>query len=236
MFGKIPFFYYLTRPLIWYLRRWDKIAAQRPDVMIANSTAVKKRIRKYYKRDSTIIFSPTEIDKFRKVQRVPREDFFLYVSRLIPYKRADLAIEAFNELRLPLVIVGIGSEEKRYKAMAAKNIKFVGELTDRQLAGYYHKTQALIFPQEEDFGIVVAEANAAGTPVIAFKAGGALDTVIDGKTGVFFDKQNKDSLIKVVKRFQKMRFDRRALTKNAEKFSKERFKKNFLRLVKDVKR
>lgn len=238
-----PLLRFTSRPAVYYLRYWDKIAAQRPDVMIAISTTVQKRIKKYYRREAQVIYPPTDIETFKvsrvsqvsQVSRVPRE-FFLYVSRLIPYKRADLAIEAFNELRLPLVIVGTGSSEKRFKAMAAKNIKFVGELTDRQLASYYQKARALIFPQEEDFGIVVPEANSAATPVIAFKAGGALDTVIDGKTGIFFDKQNKESLIGAVKRFKDLRFDRRALIKNAERFSKERFKKEFLRLVKDVKR
>ena len=120
--------------------------------------------------------------------------------------------------------------------MAKANIKFVRELTDSQLASYYQKARALIFPQEEDFGLVVLEANAAGTPVIAYKNGGALDTVIDGKTGIFFDKQDKDSLIKAIKRFETLKFDREDLVKNAQKFSKERFKKEFLKLIEDVRR
>lgn len=273
MFGKIPFFYYVSRPFVWYVRYWDKIAAQRPDVYVAISTAVQKRVKKYYGRDSQVIYPPTDIRKFqiprlRRVADAPKlwrrsgfggqansmsrqpasqrgeragkyqdkkGDYFLFVSRLIPYKRADLAIEAFNELGLPLVIIGAGSEERRLRKMANGNIKFVGELTDSRLASYYQKAQALIFPQEEDFGMVVAEANAAGTPVIAYKAGGALDTVIPGKTGIFFDKQDKDSLIQAAKRFSKMRFDKKVLIKNAERFSKERFKKELLKLIRDVK-
>lgn len=227
-----------SRPAVYYLRYWDKLAAQRPDIMVGISSAVKKRIKKYYNRDSIILYPPTEIKKFRlkKEEKVKKEDFFLLVSRLVPYKRPDLAIEAFNELGLRLVIVGSGGQEGKLKTMAKKNIKFVGELTDEPLAEYYKKCVALILPQEEDFGLVSVEAQAAGTPVIAFKAGGALDTIIDGKTGIFFEKQNKDSLIGAVKRFEKMSFKRKDLLKNAEKFSKERFKKEFAKLVNDVKK
>lgn len=145
-----------------------------------------------------------------------------------------MAIKAFNELGLPLVVVGTGSEEAKLKSQAKKNIKFVGELTDSQLAGYYQKARALIFPQEEDFGIVSVEAQAMGTPVIAYRAGGALDTVVPGKTGVFFDKQDKESLIKAISKFKRLSFDKKELVKNAEKFSKERFKKEFLKLVRSV--
>ena len=240
----------ITKPIVTYLRGWDRIAARRPDIIVAQSTEVKKRIKKYYGRESELIFSPVEVEKFkispRTVYRSPfTEHFYLYVSRLIPYKRADLAIEAFNELGIPLVIVGIGSEEKKLKKMANNNIKFVGELTDRELAGYYQNARALIFPQEEDFGLVVLEANAAGTPVIAYKAGGALDTVIDpakakltgqAVTGIYFDKQDVKSLITAIKIFEKMKFDKCDLIKNAERFSKERFTKEFKNLIEDVKR
>lgn len=230
-----PLFKLISKPFVWYMRRWDLIAAQRPDVYVSISTAVQKRIKKYYARDSKVIYPPANLERFRtQGSRFKKESFFLCVSRLIPYKRADLAIEAFNELGLPLTIVGSGSEEKNLKKMAAGNIKFVGELTDEQLANYYKRCSGLIFPQEEDFGLVVVEAQAAGTPVIAYKAGGALDTVIAGKTGVFFEEQNKDSLIRAVNRFKKMKFDKNVLVKNAEKFSKERFKQEFIKLISDV--
>jgi glycosyltransferase involved in cell wall biosynthesis len=239
-FKNFPLFSQISKPLVSYLRSWDRIAAQRPDFIVAQSTIVKKRIKKYYGRDSKLIFSPVEIEKFitspRTIHRTPpTENFFLYVSRLIPYKRADLAIEAFNELGMPLVIVGIGSEEEKLKKMAKNNIKFVGELTDGELAGYYQKAEALVFPQEEDFGLVVLEAGAASTPVIAYKAGGALDTVIDGKTGIFFDKQDVKSLITAIKKFEKMKFDEKDLIKNAQEFSKEKFKSEFTKLIEDVK-
>lgn len=241
-----PLLRFVAKPAVFYLRYWDKIAAQRPDVMVAISNAVSRRIKKYYERSSTVIYPPADLEKFEipvmpagrrnSKSETKKENFFLVVSRLTPYKRADLAIEAFNELNLPLVIAGSGSEEKKLRSMANTNIKFVGELTDSQLAGYYQKARALIFPQEEDFGIVSIEAQAAGIPVIAYKAGGALDTVIDGKTGIFFDEENKESLIKAISKFKRLSFDKKELVKNAEKFSKERFKKDFRKLIENVKR
>lgn len=231
-FRLVPFFKRLSRPLVNYLRNWDKIAAQRPDRMIAISTAVKRRIKKYYKRDAEIIYPPVDIAKFKKEGTVKKEKFYLVVSRLTPYKRVDLAIKAFNKLGKPLVIVGTGTEEARLKKMAGKTIFFVGELTDEKLADYYSKCTGLIFPQEEDFGIVVVEAQAAGAPVIAFKAGGALDTVIEGKTGVFFKRQTVGDLVRAVGKFEKLEFNRQILLKNAQRFSKEIFKKKFLELTK----
>ncbi|MBU0572163.1 glycosyltransferase [Patescibacteria group bacterium] len=232
-----PLLKLISKPVVDYLRVWDKIAAQRPDKMIAISHAVQKRIKKYYNRPSEVIFPPVELDFFKnnfsnKNGKEKREKFFLVVSRLVPYKMVDLAVSAFNELGLPLIIVGTGSEEEKLKNMAKSNIKFVGHLTDTKLADYYKKCAAFIFPQEEDFGIVALEAQAAGAPVIAYKAGGALDTVIEGKTGVFFDKQNKKSLIKAVKKFEKLSFNQKDLIKNAERFSKERFKREILRITK----
>lgn len=249
-FKVYPLFRLISKPHVWYMKKWDLIAAQRPDVYLAISTTVQKRIKKYYGRASEIIYPPVDIQKFRSKQitdnKLPlTNDFYLCVSRLIPYKKVDLAIEAFNELGTPLVIVGTGSEERRFKEMANDNVKFVGELTDKKLASYYQKAHALIFPQVEEFGIVAVEAQAAGTPVIAYKAGGALDTVVDpfkahltgqAATGVFFEKQNKDSLINAVKRLSKIKFNGEELVRNAEKFSKERFKNEFIKLVQDVKK
>ena len=230
-FKFIPFFQQLSRPLVKYLKAWDKIAAQRPDKMIAISTAVRDRIRKYYRREADIIFPPVDIEKFHPKSPSEKGEFYLVVSRLIPYKRVDLAIKAFNVLGLPLVIVGSGTEEGRLKKMAKGNIKFVGELTDARLADYYRKCTGLIFPQEEDFGIVAVEAQAAGTPVIAYKKGGALDTVKDGQTGVFFERQTVGDLTKAVRKARKIKFDRETLFKNAQRFSKEIFKKRFSELI-----
>jgi len=222
----------ISSPVVRHLRYWDKIAAQRPDVLIAVSGCVQQRIKKYYDRDSTIIYPPVELAKFRETkERIKKEAFYLVVSRLVPYKKVDLAIKAFNKLKLPLVIVGHGSEEFKLKKMAGANIRFIKELTDEELCNYYKKAQALIFPQEEDFGKVVVEAHAAGTPVVAFKAGGALDTVEEGVNGVFFDKQNIDSLVGAIKRISKEKFDPEEISKTASKFSKEVFRKKLSELI-----
>jgi len=229
---KDPLFEWISRPAVNYLRKWDKIAAQRPDELIAISTAIQKRIKDYYKRDSIVIHPPIETERFKiNDSGLKKGDFFLVVSRLVPYKKVDLAILAFNQLGLPLVVVGVGSEEGRLKALAKPNIEFVGELTDEELSNYYRKATALIFPQEEDFGKVVVEANAAGTPAICYKAGGALDTILEGVNGIFFEKQSVASLTKAIKRFEGMKFNSQEVSASAERFSKERFKREFLATV-----
>jgi glycosyltransferase involved in cell wall biosynthesis len=220
----------ITKPIINYLRKWDKTAARRPDMMVAISQAVQDRIKKYYHRDSTVVYPPVDIGNFSLNSKSPDSSFYLLVSRLVPYKRVDLAIEAFNRIKTPLVIVGTGSEERKLKKMAKENIKFLGQLTDRQLSGYYEKCAALIFPQEEDFGLVAVEAQAKGTPVIAFHKGGAVESVLEGKTGIFFDKQDVESLVSAIKTFKKMKFKPQECQKNAERFDKKRFKKEFLAL------
>jgi len=202
---------------IRYLRNWDKAAAQRPDKIISISTEVQSRIKKYYNRDSKIIFPPVDIDKFRRLKNSKAEDYYLLVSRLVKYKKVDLAIKTFNKLGKKLIIVGTGREENRLKSMANKNIHFRSKLTDRELKDYYIKAKALIFPQIEDFGIVVIEAQAAGIPAIAFYQGGAKDTVVDGKTGIFFKKQNTQSLIDAVHRFEKKKFDPKLMQKKRRK-------------------
>lgn len=226
----------LAKPVVEYLRRWDKVAARRPDVMVAISKAVQTRIKKYYGRESKIIHPPVDVDKFSVdtsllYSNEVKKKFYLVVSRLVPYKRVDLAVKAFNRLKLPLIIVGIGSEERKLKKMAKGNIVFVGQLTDEELSGYYKRCAALLMPQEEDFGLVAVEANASGAPVLAYKAGGALDVIEDGKSGVFFDKQSVEGIIKAVRRFQGLKFRPKDLRKNASRFSKEEFKKRFKDLI-----
>ncbi|OGM28823.1 hypothetical protein A2962_05070 [Candidatus Woesebacteria bacterium RIFCSPLOWO2_01_FULL_39_61] len=238
----------VTKPVVSYLRYWDKIAAQRPDVMVGISTEVQNRIKKYYERESELIYPPVDVNtiknqisnikntnqKLKMNSAYDRKNYYLIVSRLVPYKRVDLAVEAFNELRLPLIIVGIGSEEKRLKSQAKENIRFFGLVGDEDLVGYYINAKALIFPQAEDFGMVAVEAQAMGCPVIAYKKGGALDTVIEGKTGTFFSMQTKESLIKALKYYddsnQRSEMSQECV-KNAQRFSKERFKKEFENLV-----
>lgn len=224
----------ISKPIVSYLKKTDLNAAKKPDQMIAISTEVKRRIKKYYKRDAKIIFPP--VQNFASVRQLSKK-YYLIVSRLVKYKKVDLAIEAFNELNLPLVIVGTGREENNLKKMARKNIKFLGQVSDEKLAAIYKNARALIFPQEEDFGIVAVEAQMYGIPVIGYGKGGILD-IVSKNTGVFFYKQNKKNLIKVIKEFDNKQslliFDRKILRKNAERFSEKRFKDEFLNLVREV--
>ncbi len=225
----------LAEPAVGYLRRWEKVAAQRPDRIIAISSAVQKRIKKYYGRDSQIIFPPIEnsflvTPLYNSVTRGKRK-YYLIVSRLVPYKKVDLAVKAFNKLGYLLIVIGKGSEEWKLKRIAKNNIRFIGEVSEEKLFEYYAKAKALIMPQEEDFGIVAIESQAAGTPVIAYKAGGALDTVIEGKTGIFFEKQTIKNLMKAVRRFNHLSFNSGDCINQAKKFSRERFEKEFLDLI-----
>ncbi|MFA6072401.1 MAG: glycosyltransferase [Janthinobacterium sp.] len=220
----------ITKPVINLLRKWDLQASTRPDLMVAISTAVQKRIRKYYKRDSQILFPPVELSLDRATKYT--KDCYLLVGRLVGYKKVDLVVKTFNDLDYPLVIVGTGREEKRLKAMAKKNIRFAGMVTEKKLSGYYQSAKALIMPQEEDFGIVSVEAQSFGVPVIAYKKGGALDTVIDGKTGIFFDKQDIKSLKEAILRFEMLRFKADNLVTNAKKFSEKKFRQKFAKIVK----
>jgi glycosyltransferase involved in cell wall biosynthesis len=224
----------LTELLVNYLRKWDKVAAQRPDAMIAISTEVKNRIKKYYDRDSEIVFPPVNTILIR-INRAGERKYYLIVSRLVKHKRVDLAVEAFNMLGYPLIIIGTGREGKKLKRMAGNNIKFVDQVSEKDLAMYYNGAKALIMPQEEDFGIVAIEAQSYGVPVIAYKKGGAVDTVILGETGVFFVEQKPESLVEAIRKFEKLKFNDRILHSNAKRFSKELFKREFLDFVKNAK-
>lgn len=215
-----------------YLRLWDREAAYRVDKFICNSNFVAQRIRKYYKQDSEIIYPPVDVKNFGIKENKgggasPAEsgvNYFLMVGRLLPYKRFDMAIEAFNKLELPLKIIGSGPQMKKLKKLANWNIEFLGEIGSDKLQEYYQKCQALIFPQEEDFGIVALEAMACGRPVIAYRGGGALESVLEGKTGVFFDEQTAGSLIDAVKHFGGLKFNSEDIYQHALKFDKEIFK------------
>jgi glycosyltransferase involved in cell wall biosynthesis len=231
-----PVLKFISKPFVNYLRGWDKIAASRPDKIVAISTEVKNRIEKYYGRKSKIIFPPVNTSMIR-INRVNERKYYLVVSRLVKYKKVDLAIEVFNKLSLPLVVVGSGREEKRLKIKSKKYIRFVGEVTEKDLVEYYKHAKALIMPQEEDFGIVSIEAQSYGVPVIAYNKGGALDTVIPGKTGYFFERQTPDSLESVIKLFEEKGNDIKTdvCVENAKRFSKERFKREFVDFVKNVR-
>jgi glycosyltransferase involved in cell wall biosynthesis len=223
-----PFLKWMSKPIVSYLQTWDRVAANRPDIMISISSEVKNRIQKYYHRDSRIIFPGVEE---RKLIKHLSGKYYLVVSRLVKYKKIDLVIKAFNYLGFPLIIVGVGSEEKHLKHIARGNITFMGEINEEKLVGFYKSAKALIFPQEEDFGLTAIEAQAVGLPVIAFKKGGALDIVTEGKTGVFFNEQLPDCLVKTVKKFDKMHFREQDLIDNAKRFSKTVFQKEFMSIM-----
>lgn len=212
----------LLKYVMNYIRMWDKVSADRVDYFIANSENVAKRIWKHYRRESVIIHPPVRCSLFN-ISEID-EDYFLIVSRLVPYKKIDLAVEAFNELGLPLVIIGDGPEKQKLESKAKDNIKFLGRQPDSVIKEYYSKCRAFIFPGEEDFGITPLEAQASGRPVIAYGKGGALETVVKDITGVFFDGQTINSLKGSIKEFSNISFDKRIIRKHAEKFNEEIFK------------
>lgn len=207
------------------LRMIDQVAANRPDKYIAISHTVTQRIKKYYRQESEIIYPPVDTEKFKLSKKTG--DFYLLVSRLVPYKKVDLAIRAFNKLNKKLVIIGSGSEENYLKSIASKNIEFLGQdLTDEKLIRYYQSCRALIFTSIEDFGIASLEAQACGKPVIGNAEGGIKETLIDGKTGILFNSTEK-SLIDSVLKFEKLKFIPEICRQNAIKFDKESFKNKF---------
>lgn len=221
---KNPLLKVVSKPVVNYLKNWDVQASSRPDVMLGISSEVKKRIKKYYDKNSEVVFPPVHLSTADS-KKNERSNYFLIVSRLVPYKKVDLAIKVFNDLGLPLLIIGQGSREKGLRKSALKNIKFMGNVSDSQLVGYYKSARALIMPQREDFGIVGVEAQLLGTPVIAYKKGGSLDIVENGKTGIFFDQQSEASLKQAIANFDKIGFNHRYIRENAKRFGKGKFKR-----------
>ncbi len=207
-----------------YLRSWDVSSAARVDEFVANSNWVSSRIKKYYRRDASVVYPPVSIERFSPGSG--GGGYFLIVSALVPYKRVDIAVEAFSRLRKKLVVVGDGPERRRLKHLAGSNVKFTGSVSPEELVELYRNSEALIYPGIEDFGIVLVEAQACGRPVIAFKGGGALETVItdgDKPTGVFFNEQSSQSLIDTLTDFEPRRYDPAVIRLNAERFKRERF-------------
>lgn len=211
------------------VRLWDNVSADRVDYFIANSHNVAKRIWKHYRRESVVIHPPVRCNLFN-ISDVD-EDYFLIVSRLQEYKRIDLAVEAFNKLGLQLVIIGDGPDRKKLEGMASSNIKFLGRESDEVIKEHYAKCRAFLFTGEEDFGITPLEAMASGRPVIAYRKGGALETVIEDKTGVFFDNQTCNDLIDAVNKFENMSFDKQEIRRHAQSFDEEIFKNKIKKFI-----
>ena len=212
-----------------YLRIWDFEASLRVDQFIAISNFVQKRIKKYYSRDAEVIYPALDCSKYQIGDVI--SDYFLMVGRMVPYKKFDLAVKVFNATGQKLKIVGDGPEFKHLRKIAKSNIEFLGLVSDFDMPKLYSHSKAVIFPQEEDFGLVPLEAMASGRPVIAYRGGGAMETVIDGENGIFFDKQTEIDLVQAIGRFEYTYWDAQKIRAHALKFDKEVFKQEFSELL-----
>lgn len=210
--------------LVGPLRRWDFVAAQKPDYLIANSTHTQSEIKKYYGRDSQVIYPPVDVERFNAAKSKKRNGFVI-TGRQTPYKRVDLAVAACTQLGVPLTVLGNGPDYKKLQSLAGPTITFITKPSDAEVVEYTATSEAFIFPGKDDFGIAPVEALAAGTPVIAYKAGGALDYVNE-KTGVFFEEQAIESLIQALKNFDSQKYSPEDIKKAASKFSKANFREN----------
>jgi glycosyltransferase involved in cell wall biosynthesis len=214
------------------VRQWDVTTAARVDTFVANSNFVAGRIARYYGRNSRVLHPPVNLERYRPIAN-PAGDYYLMISELVPYKRADIAVEAFRGTDRQLIIAGGGSEFLRLKKIAPPNVRFIGRVTDAELQTLYANCKALLFPGEEDFGIVPLEAMASGRPVIAYGAGGVLETVIENKTGLFFHTQDSNALAQTISEFEAREgsFDPVAIRSHAETFSEETFRTGFQAIV-----
>lgn len=206
----------MLRPFLTWLRIWDRLAADRVDHFIAISQAVRRRIAKVYRREAAIIYPPVDTSRFAPASKV--EDYYLIVGRLVPYRRIDLLIDAFNKMQRPLLIAGNGRDKERLQSLAGPTIQFLGYVPDEDLPDLYARCRAFVFPGEEDFGIAPIQAMAAGRPVIAYAAGGALDTVIPGQTGLLFAEQSVDGIIQAVQAFDTLKVDTAVVRQHATQF------------------
>ena len=216
--------------LLGPMRRWDRKAAQRPDYILANSNFIKDQVKKYYDRDAEVIHPPVDIERFSGQAEEPRRGF-VTAGRQTPYKRIDLAVKACTQLNLPLIVLGGGPEHKKLNKIAGKSVTFLRGKTDEELAHYFQTSLAFIFPGVDDFGIVAVEALAAGTPVIAYKDGGALDYVEPGKTGDFFTEQTTENLVAALEKFKSESFNHSVIAKAAQVFSPAAFKEKLSKFV-----
>jgi glycosyltransferase involved in cell wall biosynthesis len=229
---------FAARLVLHYLRLWDRAAADRVDAYLANSAYVARRIGKIYRRSARILYPPVEVGSYRA--DLPREEFYVALSRFVPYKRMGLIAEAFTRIGKPLVVIGDGPELDKVRRSAGANVELLGYQSDGAKADYLQRARAFVFAAEEDFGISVVEAQAAGCPVIAYGRGGVRETVIgwpaQGATGLFFESQTPESIAKAIETFERNRSEFRSeeCARNAQRFSKERFRKEFGAVMQDI--
>lgn len=211
--------------LIGPLKRWDRHAAKQPDFIIANSTHTQAMIKRYYRRESTVIFPPVDVARFKRTSKPELRHGFVVAGRQTPYKRFDLAIEACNELKIPLVVIGDGPDHRRLEKLGGRSTTFLTNVNDNEIVAHFESALGFIMPNMDDFGIVAVEALAAGTPVIAYNRGGALDYILPGKTGLFFERQTTKSLAKVLETATTKTFNYDAIADHAQQFSVAAFSK-----------
>jgi len=224
----------LLRPFMAWLRRWDRRTAQHIDVIVANSHTVAERIRRYWGRHAVVVHPPVSVDRARPAPPQEIGDYFLLVSRLVHYKRLDIVIEACNQLRLPLKVIGDGRARSALERLAGPTVQFLGTVSDEEKFHLYARCRAAIFPAEDDFGIAQVEVQAAGRPAIALARGGACETVVDGVTGVLFPEQTVESLVAALRRFEHLQFDPSTIRQHAERFRPERFQAAFTDIVRSA--
>ncbi|MGG6292913.1 glycosyltransferase family 4 protein [Leptolyngbya sp. AN02str] len=217
--------------ILHYLRMWDVATANRVDHYLANSRFVAQRIWKTYRRKATVVYPPVAIDRFQA--RSVRDDFYLTISRFVPYKRVDLTVQAFTRLGLPLVVIGDGPTREQVTSQGSSNVVFLAPQSDAVIEDYLQRCKAFVYPAEEDFGITLVEAQAAGAPVIAYGKGGAAETVISGKTGILFNEQTVDSMVSAIQQFEdgQFTFQLEDLRQQAERFSPDRFRQELSQLI-----
>ena len=233
-----PIVKHFMKKMIPNLRLWDVTSSNLVDHFVANSNYVASRIQRYYNRKADVVYPPCAIEKYINNERHP-EDFYLFFGQLVGYKRADLAIDACIKANKKIVVIGDGKSKEAKKYSKTGLVKFTGRISDKEVADYLSKAKALLFPGIEDFGIIPVEANAAGCPVLAYREGGALDSIEENVTGMFFDEQTPDSLVECIKTFESREndfSDREKYRKHVEKFSKENFLKQISKIIEDRKR
>jgi len=220
----------MVEKTLQYIRKWDLESLDRIDYFIANSNFVKERIERLYKREAVVIYPPVDTKKFTLYEA--KEEFYLTASRLVPYKKTKLIVEAFNEMPdKKLVVIGAGEEFEDIQKIAGKNITVLGYCDDHIMVDTMQRAKAFVYAAVEDFGIVPIEAQACGTPVIALNEGGTAETVVDGLNGIHFKKQNKEDIISAVQRFESLEFDTKKVSQSTQSFSKKRFKQGMMEFI-----